>query len=143
MDADLQHPPEKIPDLIKAVHSGADIAIASRYVPQESCNKLGWGRKVISKTAFLLAKILFKEVREVKDIGSGFFAFKRSVIDGVLLNPEGFKILLEILVLGKYAYIKELGYHFEKRFSGKSKLTFNIVFDYIAQLIRLAKIKLF
>ena len=33
MDADLQTPPEVIPDLLKAIDSGADMAIASRYVP--------------------------------------------------------------------------------------------------------------
>src|SRR5512143_1382910 len=30
MDADLQHPPEVIPQLIKAIDSGADMAIGSR-----------------------------------------------------------------------------------------------------------------
>ncbi|MFP3975913.1 MAG: glycosyltransferase, partial [Dehalococcoidia bacterium] len=31
IDADLQHPPEKIPDLLQKI-GGADVAIASRYV---------------------------------------------------------------------------------------------------------------
>ena len=32
MDADLQHPPELLPELLKKVEDGYDIAIASRYV---------------------------------------------------------------------------------------------------------------
>jgi dolichol-phosphate mannosyltransferase len=37
MDADLQHPPEVIPALIKALEDGADMAVASRYIPGGGC----------------------------------------------------------------------------------------------------------
>ena len=47
MDADLQHPPEFIPNLLKEIANGADIAIASRYVDGGACQ--GWGliRRII------------------------------------------------------------------------------------------------
>jgi len=42
---------------------------------------------------------------KVKDPMSGFFALKKTVIDGVELNPVGYKIGLEILVKGKYSKV--------------------------------------
>ncbi|MDO8567261.1 MAG: glycosyltransferase [Dehalococcoidales bacterium] len=41
MDADLQHPPEVLPDLVLKIDESADMAIASRYVPGGGCE--GWG----------------------------------------------------------------------------------------------------
>ena len=41
MDADLQHPPEILPNLMQKVRSGVDIAVASRYVEGGGCQ--GWG----------------------------------------------------------------------------------------------------
>ncbi len=50
MDADLQHPPEKVPELIEAIkRGGADIAIASRYVPGGAVKNWYWYRKLISR----------------------------------------------------------------------------------------------
>ena len=34
MDADLTHDPVYIPNLLKAIESDADIAVASRFVPE-------------------------------------------------------------------------------------------------------------
>src|SRR5713101_1877061 len=48
MDADLQHPPELVPELVNRVCQGSDIAIASRYLQADSM--AGWNlpRRVIS-----------------------------------------------------------------------------------------------
>jgi dolichol-phosphate mannosyltransferase len=99
MDADLQHPPEVIPALVKAIQGGADIAVASRYVP--GGGTAGWSRvrKIISSGAIMLAHVLLPQSRRVKDPMSGFFAFKKSVISGVKLAPIGYKILLEMLIV--------------------------------------------
>ena len=137
MDADLQHPPEKIPDLINAIKKGADIAIGSRYAEGGSLGKWSIGRKIVSKGASGLANILFSEVRNIKDKESGFFAFKKEVIKDAKLKPTGYKILLEILVLGNYNKAVEVGFEFGKRSAGVSKLGFGIIFSYISHLIRL------
>ena len=34
MDGDLQHPPATVPELVGLIEGGADIAVASRYVPE-------------------------------------------------------------------------------------------------------------
>ena len=54
MDADLQHPPEVLPDLLSAVEDDADIAIASRYVPGGAIPDWGLLRRLISKGAIFL-----------------------------------------------------------------------------------------
>jgi dolichol-phosphate mannosyltransferase len=137
MDADLQHPPEKIPDLINAIKKGADISIGSRYIEGGSLGKWPIGRKIVSKGASALANILFSEIKDIKDKESGFFAFKNEVIKDVKLKPMGYKILLEILVLGNYNKAVEVGFDFGKRSAGESKLGFGIIFSYISHMIRL------
>src|SRR5262249_6092901 len=42
MDADLQHPPEKIPELLAVLNDGADFALGSRYIPGGSTGEQ-WG----------------------------------------------------------------------------------------------------
>jgi dolichol-phosphate mannosyltransferase len=133
----LQHPPEKIPELINAIKDGADITIGSRYVEGGSFGKFSIGRRIISKIASGLANLFFSEIKEIKDKESGFFAFRKKVIEGVKLKPKGYKILLEIIVLGKYKNIEEIGYKFGERKAGKSKLGISIIFSYISHLISL------
>lgn len=122
MDADLQHPPEVIPDLFRAIKNGADIAIASRYVAGGGC--AGWGlvRRVISRGAITIAHLFLPETRKVHDPMSGFFMFQRPAVAGAELRPTGYKILLEILVRGKYQRLAEVPYWFHNRQAGKSKL---------------------
>lgn len=123
MDADLQHPPEVIPDLLKEIEDGADIVIASRYVKGGAYQGLGLVRKIISKGAISLAHLLLPSTRQIKDPMAGFFVFARQVIAGADLKPTGYKILLEILVQGEFQSIAEVPYTFRARSSGESKLS--------------------
>lgn len=136
IDADLQHPPEKLISLIWETQNGTDIAIGSRYV---ECNGKGFGefssaRKIISKGANTLAKLLIPKLSNINDIQSGFFALKKDVVENVDLNPTGYKILLEILVMGNYKNVKEIPFIFGKRERGESKLGTNVIFEYIWHL---------
>jgi len=119
MDADLSHLPEKIPELVGRIESGeAELVFGSRHVEGGSIENWPFYRKIISRGAALLARGLTK----VKDPMSGFFVLKRSVIDGVTLDPVGYKIGLEILVKGKYSKVIEVPIRFANRKAGKSKL---------------------
>lgn len=119
MDADLSHPPEKIPEMVAKIESDeAQVVVGSRYVKGGSVENWPIHRRVISKGATLLARWLTK----VKDPMSGFFALRRSAIEGVELNPVGYKIGLEILVKGKYDKAVEIPIRFADRKAGKSKL---------------------
>ena len=134
MDADLQHPPEKIPELINAIKQGADIAVASRYIEGGSLGDWGIGRRAVSKGAGGLANLLFPEIKDIKDKESGFFAFKKKVIKKTDLKPKGYKILLEILVLGNFEKAVEVPFEFGKRNAGESKLGIATIFTYLLHL---------
>ena len=76
-----------------------------------------------------MAHLLLPRSKGVSDPMSGFFLFKRSVIEDaqILLKPTsttistGVKFLLELLVKGRYASVTEVPYTFGRRQSGQSK----------------------
>ena len=141
MDADLQHPPEVMLDLLREVSGGVDIAIASRYVKGGGCQ--GWGlvRKIISRGAIVLAHLLLPATRPVQDPMSGFFMFNRKVVANAYLEPTGFKILLEILMEGNTQNIAEVPYTFKTRSVGKSKLNARQQIDYLKHVYSLMRRK--
>jgi dolichol-phosphate mannosyltransferase len=124
MDADMQHPPELLPDLLDPILMGrADIVIGSRHVSGGSVGKWNLPRRSVSRGASAIAFMILPQIlRPVRDPMSGFFLVKRVVIDLALLRPTGYKILLEILAKGKYRRVVEVPYVFEERKNGKSKL---------------------
>ncbi|GHC51522.1 glycosyltransferase [Streptomyces cinnamoneus] len=87
MDADLQHPPDLVPELVDAgVREGADLVVASRYCPGGSRAGLAGGYRVaVSRGATWLAKALFpRALRGVSDPMSGFFAVRRETVAGAI-----------------------------------------------------------
>ena len=130
MDADLSHPPEAIPDMFKAITAGAEIVIGSRCVPEGGATNWPWYRRFGSTFAQFLAK----PITHINDNTSGFFMLKRAVVEGADINPIGFKILLEILVKGKYEKVQEIPIVFNDRGGGKSKLGSKQVLEYLKQL---------
>jgi dolichol-phosphate mannosyltransferase len=141
MDADLQHPPEINAALLQAIQNGADMAVASRYVPGGGCPNWGLTRRIISKGALTLAHIFLPSSRKVKDPMSGFFMFKREKIAGVVFNPIGYKILLEMLVMGKFEKVVEVPFIFEDRSSGRSKMKARQQIDYLRHIFNLMRRK--
>jgi len=139
MDADLQHPPAIIGQLVKAIEKGADIAVASRYVPGGGCAEWSGLRKLISRGAIFLAWLFLPQSRIVKDPMSGFFALKRSVVEQARLEPVGYKILLEVLVMGRYRQVAEVPFQFQLRELGESKLNLNQEYEYLCHIARLAR----
>lgn len=141
MDADLQHPPERVPDLLAAVDDGADVAVGSRYVAGGSGAELPPSRRVVSSVAAMLARTLIPHpaVRSLSDPMSGFFAFDRSVVDGRVLRPVGYKILLEVLVRGRPSRVVEVGYEFESRAGAETSFRAATVGNYLRHLVRLRR----
>ena len=131
MDADFSHDPKIIPTMVDAIRNGeCELAIGSRYIPGGGITNWPWRRRVTSRVAIMLAMPL----TPVKDITSGFLFCKRSVIDGVTLDPIGFKIGLEVIMKGKYRKAKEVPYVFTDRRHGSSKLNSNEIANYLKQL---------
>ena len=137
MDADFSHPPEMIPKIIeKSLDNSNSIVIASRYTKDGSI--VGWPfkRRLISKTAAVIAKFGLN-VNNVTDPMSGFFAVPRPIIQNLKIDTKGYKILLEILVKSKDIPIFEIPYTFMDRKSGKSKMGSSVIFDYISSVWQL------
>ena len=138
IDADLQHPPEYITEFAHYVQNGHDIVIGSRYISGGRIEAWSIFRTIISRGAIMLSRPL----TNVKDPVSGYFFMKREVIEEILFYPQGFKILLEILIKGKYNNIKEIPLVFKMRGNGDSKLNTHECLNYLKLLSHLYGYKL-
>jgi len=139
IDADLQHPPELLPELLKAAER-TDVAIASRYARDQGTK--GWNplRAAISRLSTLLAgPLICKKSLQVTDPMSGFFIIHRRCIEGLSFQTTGFKLLLEILVRGRIQKVQEIAYHFGLRRAGRSKANATVAFHYLHLLGRLSR----
>jgi len=135
MDADLSHPPEKIPEMLVALEKGADFVMGSRYTTG-GLTEASWGffRRLNSRLATLFAR----PFTSVKDPMSGFFALPRKTFESARdLNPIGYKIGLELMVKCNLHRIEEIPIHFKDRQFGKSKLTLTEQKKYLQHLCRL------
>ncbi|PZO43212.1 MAG: sulfonate ABC transporter permease [Shackletoniella antarctica] len=138
IDADLQHPPEVLIELLGAIQQGADLAVGSRHVEGGGVSEWSLARRVLSRGAQTVGLLLLpRVVGRVSDPMSGYFMVRRSAIAGPLLNPKGYKILLEVLGRGGIDTIAEVGYVFQERQEGASKVTWRQYIDYIHHLLRL------
>ena len=137
MDADLQHPPEILPQLWKAMESGADLALASRYAENGSLRHWNPVRRGLSQLAIWLTVPLQRRAIRVQDPMSGFFLVRRACLRDVQLKTQGFKILLEILVRGDIHSVTEVPFSFGLREAGDSKAGIKEGFDYLSLLSRL------
>jgi dolichol-phosphate mannosyltransferase len=140
MDADLSHPPEKIPELVEGLRKGADFAIGSRYVAGGSTDR-NWGffRRLNSKVATLLARPLTR----AKDPMAGFFALYRKTFEGSApLSPVGCKIGLELMIKCNCRRVREVPIHFRARKRGRSKTVLRERVNYVRHLMRLLGFKL-
>ena len=137
IDADLQHPPEVLPDLIAAVLNGADIAVASRYVRPNSMD--GWNpvRKFLSRMSVLASLPVQRREVRVKDPLSGFFVVRRECIEGIEFQKTGFKLLLDILAKARIRSAQEIPFRFATREQGESKANAMTGVHYLALLVKL------
>ncbi len=143
MDADLSHPPEKIPELIAALSiQDVDFVIGSRYQAGGSTDET-WpaARKLISRVAAQISKTLLSI--SVQDSLSGFFAIRKAkFLEADKLNPIGWKIGLELMIKCHCKKIIEVPIRFSERQRGASKLNIKVVYNYMQHVQRLMCYKL-
>ena len=138
IDADLQHPPDTIVKLLSQIDNGADLAVASRNVDGGGVSEWSVARRFLSRGAQILGLIILPNILgKVSDPMSGFFLVRRRCLNEAFLDPIGYKILIEVLAKGKIGWIGEVGYVFEERKQGESKVSLKHYFDYIHHLLRL------
>lgn len=137
MDADLSHPPEKLPELVlPLIEQQAEFVIGSRYVAGANISR-DWNmlRYLQSRAATLLARPLVN----VKDPMAGFFALRRDIYlqHRHHIKPLGYKIALEILVKCHCQRVIEIPIRFDDRVQGSSKLGLLQQFAYLCHVARL------
>jgi dolichol-phosphate mannosyltransferase len=138
IDADLQHPPDSILKLYREVVQGADLAVASRHAEEGGVSDWSLIRRCLSRGAQVLGLMLLPEVLgRVSDPMSGFFMVRRSAIADRQMHPLGYKILLEVIGRGRIGRVAEVGYIFQERNEGESKVTWKQYVDYLHHLARL------
>jgi putative flippase GtrA len=139
MDADLQHPPEMIPRLYRqAQKSGADIVMGSRLAAGGDASSLGFTRTVISYVFAWTTRLTFPQrLRKVTDPLTGFFMTRRAAVNPEDLRPDGFKILLEILVSHPQLKVAEVPIQFGYRNAGESKASLSETVKFFRGLFRL------
>lgn len=131
MDADFSHPPALVPVLFAAFRqTNADVVVASRYVPGGSTPDWPFKRRLLSRTACLLARGL----SPIRDAASGFFIIRRDVARSTTIKAGGFKICLELIVRSGVRRLVELPYRFDDRELGESKMSMREAAGYLVQL---------
>ncbi|MBV9270795.1 MAG: polyprenol monophosphomannose synthase [Candidatus Eremiobacteraeota bacterium] len=139
MDADFSHDINILPRMVQALENGYGLAIGSRYVSGGGITNWPWKRIVTSRVACMLARPL----TNVKDITSGYFLVQREALEGVQLDPIGFKIGLEVVAKAHYGKSTEIPYVFTDRVVGTSKLNEKEIFNYLKQLRKLYAARFF
>lgn len=138
IDGDLQHPPETLIKMLDEIEKGADLAVASRHVEGGGVSDWGFMRRMLSRGAQMLGLLILPNViGRVSDPMSGYFMVRRSAIANYPMNPLGYKILIEVLGRGNIGSVAEVGYVFQERQEGESKVTWRQYVDYILHLLRL------
>jgi len=134
MDADFSHDARIIPQMVAALESGKyGLAVGSRYVKGGGISNWPLKRKITSQVACAMAWPL----TPIRDITSGFILVKREALDGVELDPIGFKIGLEVAAKAHYGKALEVPYVFTDRVVGESKLNGKEITNYLKQLRRI------
>ena len=133
MDADLSHPVEKLPDMVRPIlENECDATVGTRNVKGGGCKNWPLIRRIISKGAGMLAF----GITELSDPTSGFMAIRKELVHKINVDPVGWKIVLEIIVKTQPRLL-EVPIVFADRKGGKSKLGLRIQIYYLKHLWKL------
>ncbi len=118
IDADLQYPPEAIPEMVEKINSEIGVVVAKR-----NHAKSNFTRKLLSFGFFYpFVKILHGLDHDVQ---SGLKVFKKEIIERITLNPGPWSFDLEFLIKAKHAGYKIADHNifFDKRQDEKPKIS--------------------
>jgi dolichol-phosphate mannosyltransferase len=137
MDCDLQHPIQLIPRLMKSLDMKPDIIIGSRYIKG---GKNNWNpyRGIVSRTATLIAHILLRKTRKLKDPLSGYFIIRTELLRNLKPHEGMFKPLMYAIAMNKSLKIIEVPVNMAERSYGKSKIVNNpikVMVRYIREVL--------
>jgi dolichol-phosphate mannosyltransferase len=134
IDADLQHDPNILRKMLEELDRGADLVVATRYMPGGGTTNWSPIRRFASWTATQMARLLLGV--PLLDPMSGYFMLRQKDFLRVRneLDGQGFKILLEIVARMGPRSLREVPYTFRPRVAGQSKLSAKFIVAYLRQL---------
>ena len=118
IDADLQYPPDAIPEMVEKISDSVGVVVAKRKFT--NIKKI---RKILSLGFFhFFAGILHGLTYDVQ---SGLKVFKKEIIERISLNPGPWSFDLEFLVKARHAGYKIADHEiiFAKRQTGSAKIS--------------------
>ncbi len=141
MDADLSHPPNLLPNMIKKIEEGYDLVIGSRYIKSGDTPNWSMVRRLISRTGNFFARIV-SGMYKIHDCTSGFRAIKSSILNKVnskYLNTRGYAfqitLLYEMMCAGAKAI--EIPLVFYDRKFGETKLRSKDMVEFFFNSLRI------
>lgn len=141
MDADFQHPPNKVAEIFQLLLGGADIAVGCRESAKENRPFVRGAMSAVS--TYLARKYLAQCGTQVSDPLSGFFGAKTSLIRELAekfahrFELRGYKVLFDVLKAAPSSLkIAECFYSFGERPYGRSKLRVVHVLYFLRALSR-------
>jgi dolichol-phosphate mannosyltransferase len=139
MDADYSHNPQDIPQLLAIMKEcNCGIVIGSRYVKGGKIDGWPFTRKVISKTANLIARASLS--LKLKDCTSGYRCYSTRFLKEAIgnLHSHTYEIQIETVrqaTLRNFK-VKEMPVLFVNRKRGKSKLSWTEIKSYLSYTMK-------
>jgi dolichol-phosphate mannosyltransferase len=146
MDADLSHPPDRLPAMVEALEAGAHVVVGSRYVGGKA-NVVNWPitRLFISVFGSWYARKITG--LPLEDATGGFNMFRADVLQAVDLskvesNGYSFQIELKFRAWRAGFTLVEIPIIFTERAEGESKMSRAIVREAIWRVWKLRLLSL-
>lgn len=140
MDADFSHDPRYLPDLLHAAETAYDLAIGSRYVPGGGTTDWGMLRQIISRGGNIYARLILQ--LPLSDMTGGYRCYRRAALeaidlDGIRSNGYSFQIEMAYRVHQAGLRVGEVPIVFPDRRVGASKMSKNIVWEALGNVVKL------
>lgn len=137
MDADLSHPAERIPALVRALEA-ADVAVGSRYVPGGAVSNWSLSRRLISRSGNLYVRLVLG--LPVHDTTAGFKAFRRDALERIgavesASNGYCFQVENTWRAVRLGLRVTEVPITFADRTVGTSKMSGSIVAEALTRVL--------
>ena len=137
MDADLSHPPERIPALMDALDQ-ADVAIGSRYIVGGGVENWARSRRFISRAGNAYVRLVLG--LPVRDTTAGFKAFRRDALERIEVvrstsNGYCFQVENTWRAARQGLRVQEVPITFTDRTVGTSKMSTQIVAEALIRVL--------
>jgi len=122
IDSDCTYPPERLPELVRLLDDGSEIATASAWHPESQAAEGSKFRIMLSRAVSGCYKVLIGQ--DVHTFTCLFRAYRADALRRVPFRADGFAAVAEIMLRSMLAgyRVRELPMRLEKRKFGESKL---------------------